>query len=86
MSNPANTFLKSFSRLCDRVPTPCWGGTATLFTPTQLLRLSCELSAPAAWLYLYSGTVLNITVPFPYCDPEACRLPQLNQRVEILHL
>lgn len=53
---------------------------------TQLLCLPLKLSAPAARLYLCSGTVLNITVPFPSCDPEACRLPQLNQRVEILHL
>lgn len=52
----------------------------------QLLCIPCKLSTPAVWLYPYPGTALNKSASTPWSDPDTRHLPQLNQRVEILHL
>jgi len=55
MSNPANTFLKFSSCLCDRVPTPCLGGMAArLFTPNFPPSL-----APPSLLQLLSSVFIQ---------------------------
>lgn len=85
MPNPANAFPKfssvgvTGSQCCPWEVQPQYCSHPASLHPLQTLHSSCLL-------FPHPGTALNKTVPTPWSDPDTCRLPQLNQRVEILHL